>query len=68
MTIVSDTIVSNGQTFYVSAPTSAYNTTVYAGGAQFVYDGGYARDLRLGHGNRREQRLRPGFRGLFRRY
>ena len=42
MSIVYDTVVSSGQSFYVSAPTSAYFTTVYYYGFQFVYGGGFA--------------------------
>ena len=42
MTIVYDTIVTSGQSFNVDSPTSAYYTTVYAGGNQFVNNGSYA--------------------------
>jgi autotransporter passenger strand-loop-strand repeat protein len=42
MSVVSNTIVNFGQFFYVSAPVSAYYTTAFAGGYQYVYGGGFA--------------------------
>ena len=50
MSIVYDTVVSSGQSFYVSAPTSAYFTTAYYYGYQFVYGGGFAFETILSGG------------------
>jgi autotransporter passenger strand-loop-strand repeat protein len=44
MSKVYDTVVSGGESFDVSAPVSAYYTTIDSGGAQFVYGGGFANE------------------------